>query len=88
MKKKNEELSWHIISSGRKMKRYKKTEILEVIDTLESKNNIIWEKNDATKLTNIIETLTQCQETAILIGTYIETFGDQYAYLVRNLEAY
>lgn len=69
------------------VKRYKKKELLESVSALSGTNDAI------TKLIKedpggVMEVLTSCQETAILMGTYIESMDEKYACLVRLLEDY
>lgn len=70
------------------MKKYKKKEILGTIRTLEDVNNFIGESNNGVDPANLLDVLTQCQEAAIHLGSYIETLGEKAVYLVEILEDY
>lgn len=67
--------------------RYKKKEMLQNVSTLLRANDSIL-KYIASNPDGVVETLTMCQESAMLIGNYIETLGESYAYLVKDLEDY
>lgn len=69
------------------MKQYKKKEILETINELEKANDII-DKKSKVDQAGLLDVLAQCQETAILLGSNIETLGEKVDYLVRILEDY
>ncbi|TCL58128.1 hypothetical protein EDD76_107244 [Kineothrix alysoides] len=69
------------------MKRYKKKEMLESVKTLEKANDIIG-RNSKEDQSNLLDVLTQCQESAILLGTYIDSLGAKYSHLVKILEDY
>ncbi len=71
----------------RKIKHYKKKELLETVSTLESANDAIVKfvkKNPDCAA----EAMVSCQETAILMGNYLESMGEAYVELVRLLEDY
>lgn len=67
--------------------RYKKKEMLQNVSTLLRANDSIL-KYIASNPDGVVETLTMCQESAMLIGNYIETLGESYTYLVKDLEDY
>jgi hypothetical protein len=70
------------------MKKIKKNEMLETVRTLENANITIAEnKNEAIRM-NAVDALTQCQETAILLGNYLDTLGGTADPLVHILEDY
>ncbi len=69
------------------MKRYKKKELLESVSTLIKANDMIVKSMKADP-GGVAEVLASCQESAILIGNYIESLDEKYAYLVRLLEDY
>ena len=67
--------------------RYKKKELLETITTLE-KVNMFVKKADAKQLYAVGDSLIECQNVAIEIGTYIETLENVEAFIVKDLEEY
>lgn len=67
------------------MKRIKKQTILESVALLESANEYVTADVDDKTL---LDVLTQCQETAILIGNDLETQGESTKELVTMLEDY
>ena len=69
------------------MERYKKKEILDAIGVLEKANDSIGRTNNKAKA-DVIEVLSQCQETAIFLGNYFETLGEEIIFFVRILEDY
>lgn len=69
------------------MKHYKKKELLKTVSTLEKANDTII-KSIRTNPSGAAEALALCQESAIVMGTCIETLDEKYAYLVRLLEDY
>lgn len=69
------------------LKRYKKKELLESVSTLMKANDTIVKSIQADP-GGVAEVLAACQESAILIGNYIESLDEKYAYLVRLLEDY
>lgn len=69
------------------MERYRKKDMLQTVDTLLRANDAIT-KRAASNPRGASEALVQCQESAITLGTAIETFGEKYAPLVRILEDY
>ena len=69
------------------MQRYKKKDMLQMVNTLLCANDAI----AGTVLSNpqgATEALAQCQESAIMLGSYIDTLGERYSNLVRILEDY
>ena len=70
------------------MERYKKKEILDAIGTLEKANDSIIRTNNRATQTDVIDALSQCQETAIFLGNYFETLGEEIIFFVRILEDY
>ncbi len=69
------------------MKRYKKKELLESVSTLIKANDTIV-KSVRANPGGVSEALASCQESAILMGTYLESLDEKYAGLVRLLEDY
>ncbi len=70
------------------MKRYRKKEMQETVETLLKANDTIGTARKTNSAEYLVELLTQCQESAILLGTYLDTLGDKYHYLVEVLEDY
>lgn len=71
------------------MEKYKKKEILNTIVTLEKANDNVGKKNNRTiQVEAVIDILSQCQETAIFLGDYFETFGEETLPFVEILEDY
>lgn len=70
------------------MERYKKKEILNAIGALEKANDNIRIKSNGADQTDVIDVLSQCQETAILLGDYFETLGVKTISFVKILEDY
>lgn len=68
------------------MKKYKKKELLAVIATLQKANELIG--SDGKKIISAVDVLSQCQESAILIGDYLETCKDEVIDIVKMLEDY
>lgn len=69
------------------MKRYKKKELLETLSTLSRTNDTIV-KYIKENPGGVMDTLVACQESAIQMGTYIDSLGEEYSCLVRLLEDY
>ena len=69
------------------MERYKKKDMLQAVDTLLKANDAIV-KTVRSNPQGAAEALVQCQESAIALGTYIDTLGEKYTGLVRVLEDY
>lgn len=69
------------------MERYKKKDLLQTVDTLLKANDAIV-KTTRTNPEKAAEALAQCQESAIALGTYIDTLGEKHASLVHVLEDY
>ena len=67
--------------------RYKKKELLETITTLE-KVNMFVKKADAKQLYVVGDSLIECQNVAIEIGTYVETLENIGQSIVKGLEEY
>ena len=70
------------------MEKFKKKEILGSIDSLEKANDKIGRKSNRCNQAVVIDILSQCQETAILLGNYFETLGEAMIPFVRVLEDY
>jgi len=70
------------------MERYKKKEILAAIGALEKANESIGRTNNKATQVDVIDALSQCQETAILLGDYFETQGEEIISFVKILEDY
>ena len=69
------------------MERYKKKDMLQTVDTLLNANDAI-ARAARTNVRGAEEALGQCQESAIVLGTYIDTLDEKYANLVHILEDY
>ena len=67
--------------------RYRKKEMLKLIESLEQVNQII-EKADRKILPAMGEALEQSQAVAIELGTYLETMGEKANSIVKKLEDY
>lgn len=61
--------------------------MLQMVDTLLRANEAAL-KSALSNPQSVSEALIQCQESAIMLGTYLETLGENYARLVQILEAY
>ena len=61
--------------------------MLQMADTLLHANDAI-AKTVRSNPQGAAEALAQCQESAIALGTYIDTLGEKYANLVHILEEY
>lgn len=66
---------------------YKKRELLHTVSMLEKANDAVG-KAVKTDQAGAADVLVSCQESAILIGTYLESLGETYAGLVKLLEDY
>lgn len=69
------------------MERYRKKDMLRAVDTLLNANDAIV-KTARSNPQGVAEALVQCQESAIALGTYIDTLDEKYEYLVHMLEDY
>ncbi len=69
------------------MQRFKKRELLETLASMEKLNNAIMKSNNPGAGVGT-DVLTQCQELAIEMGTFLEESGDIYAHIVKLLETY
>jgi len=69
------------------VERYKKKDMLQTVDTLLRANDAIV-KAVTSNPQGAAEALVQCQESAITLGTYIDTLGGEFASLVHILEDY
>lgn len=70
------------------MKRYKKRDMLQSISMLKKANDAVLKTLHKAQRPDLEEALAQCQETAILLGTYLETQGEEEISLVHMLEDY
>ncbi len=61
--------------------------MLQTVDTLLRANDAIV-KTVTSNPKGVAEALVQCQESAITLGTYIDTLDERFAPLVRTLEDY
>lgn len=69
------------------MERYRKKELLKTVALLEQANKAV--SNAGLKhQAEVIDTLIQCQESALEIGNCLETLGEQGRAMVPALEAY
>lgn len=69
------------------MKRSKKREILNMISTMMKANAYVINASGIS-CQDLTEMLIQCQDAALQIGTYLESFGDKYRAIVSLLEDY
>ena len=69
------------------MERYRKAELQQMAATFVKVNESVM-KTAVTNPADLTELLTQCQESAILMGTYFETLEGGYPELVKLLEDY
>ena len=69
------------------VEKYKKKDMLQTVDTLLKANDAIV-KTAASNPQGVAEALVQCQESAIALGTYIDTLDEKYVNLVHILEDY
>lgn len=69
------------------MERYRKKDMLQTVDTLLRANDVII-KTVRSNSQGVAEALVQCQESAIALGTYIDTLDEKYTSLVHVLEDY
>ncbi len=69
------------------MERCKKKDILHLIHTMTEANDSVIKALPAAP-EELTEVFMQCQDAALQIGTYLETFGEQYRSLVEILEDY
>lgn len=67
--------------------RLKKKDLLEMVDTLEEANGFMG-KQRKLDVSNMAETLVQCQEAAIAIGNCLEARGDSGQRIIKLLENY
>ena len=61
--------------------------MLQIVNTLLKANDAVL-KTALSNPQGASEALVQCQESAIVLGTYIDTLGETYAHLVHLLEDY
>ena len=69
------------------MERYKKKDMLQAVDTLLKANDTIV-KTAVSNPQGAAEALVQCPESAIVLGTYIDTLDEKFAPLVHTLVEY
>ena len=69
------------------VERYRKKDMLQTVDTLLRANDAIL-KTVRSNPQGAAEALVQCQESAIALGTYIDTLDEKYTSLVHVLEDY
>lgn len=76
-------------SDGEEMaeRRFKKKDLLEMIATLEEANDFIGKSRKLDE-SDMIETLAQCQEAALAMGNFLETYGESGQKIVELLENY
>lgn len=70
------------------MKKYKKKEMLETVSLLLSANDSITKSCSESSISNVVELLIECQNTALSLGTYLENMGGIGEKLVSILEDY
>lgn len=68
------------------MMKYKKQELLDVLNTLKKVNNLIGEQGKAKE--QALDILSQCQESAITIGNDMEARGTAGEAIIHILEEY
>ena len=69
------------------MERCRKKDILKLINTMMEANNSVVKALPAASQ-ELTDVFVQCQDSAIQIGTYLETFGEKYRSIVSILEDY
>lgn len=69
------------------MDRYKKKDMLQTVDTLLKANDAIV-RTATSNPQGAAEALVQCQESAIMLGTYIDTLDEKFGPFVHTLEDY
>lgn len=69
------------------MERCSKKDILKLINTMMEANNSVVKALPAASQ-ELTDVFVQCQDSAIQIGTYLETFGEKYRSIVSILEDY
>lgn len=69
------------------MVKYKKKDILRIIDNLTEMNRTVVQPENVS-LPEAVRLLTDGQEAAIALGTYLETWGGKYSHFVKLLEDY
>lgn len=69
------------------VERYRKKDMLQTVDTLLRANDAIV-KTIRSNPQGVSEALVQCQESAIALGTYMDTLDEKYETLVHTLEEY
>ena len=69
------------------MKKFKKKELLEIVSTLIEVNETI-ESNNNLDESAVLNTLADCQETALTIGNSIEEHYENTTDIIRMLETY
>lgn len=69
------------------VEKYKKKDMLQTVDTLLKANDAIV-RTAASNQQGAAAALVQCQESAIALGTYIDTLEEKFAPLVHTLEDY
>lgn len=71
------------------VKRYKKKDLLQIVSALVQVNDSITRAAETTVLFEMEEEFAKCQETAINLGSYLETRDDMdYTPMIRILEDY
>ena len=68
-------------------RRFKKKDLLDMVSTLEEANRLIGGKGSS-DMPHFFDTLTQCQEAALAIGSHLEIQGEAGQRIVRVLENY
>ena len=68
------------------MKRYGKSELISVVETLERENEVF--EVDEQNLEEAFNMLAQCQETALALGSFLETYGESTQDIISLLEVY
>ncbi len=69
------------------MERYRKKELLKLIDLMEHANKVVGSVNGRCKA-EVVDTLIQCQESALEVGNCLETLGEAGQAIVPFLEEY
>lgn len=69
------------------MERCKKSDVLGLLTTMIKANDFVIKAIPAAP-EELTDVFVQCQEAALQIGSYVETFGEQYRSIVTLLEEY
>lgn len=70
------------------MMGFKKKELLKIVSSLGEVNSSIIKNLGNANMDTLMDALTDCQESAITVGTYLEGFGEKTVSSVHMLEDY